>query len=240
MPELVPSGYLSIGEALNRLGRELFPAARTGEEHKARRGLIGKEEWIRIKDLPPARGAGPPRSEMLRTRAAFGRADQTPHASSDPSDPLYQAEYEARERYEWARDQLRASLERGDFEAAALNPFSGTLHPVPASLWRRHDADRMIEKGQAPIPGSRNTGELLVKQFAEANEPKKPLPQAKIPEVIAALEAKLATESLTRPQQEDFLRQTFASYQLTARTIRKIFRAVPVLTGRPKKSDRGI
>jgi hypothetical protein len=91
---------------------------------------------------------------------------------SDPSDPLYQAEYEARERYEWARDQLRASLERGDFEAAALNQFSGTLHPVPPSLWRRHDADRMIEKGQAPIPGSRNKG-------GEANEPKKPLPQAK-------------------------------------------------------------
>ena len=79
-----------------------------------------------------------------------------------------------------------------------------------------------------------------MKQFAEANEPKKPLPQAKIPEAIAALEAKLATESLTRPQQEDFLRQTFASYQLTERQIRKIFRAVPVLTGRPKKSDRAI
>jgi hypothetical protein len=123
MPELVPSGYLSIGDALNRLSRELFPSAWSGEEHKARRGLISKDEWNRIKDLPPARGAGPPRSEMLRTRAAFGRADQTPHASSDPSDPLYQAEYEARE-YEWARDQLRTSLERGDFEAAALNPFS--------------------------------------------------------------------------------------------------------------------
>jgi hypothetical protein len=239
MPELVPSGYLSIGEALNRLGRELFPAAWTGEEHKARRGLIGKEEWIRIKDLPPARGAGPPRSEMLRTRAAFGRADQTPHASSDPSDPLYQAEYEARERYEWARDQLRASLERGDFEAAALNPFSGTLHPVPASLWRRHDADRMIEKGQAPIPASLNTGKLLVKRFAEANEAKRPLPKAKIREAIAALKEKLATESLTRPQQADFLRQSFASYQLTEKTIREIFRGVAVPPGRPKKSDKG-
>jgi hypothetical protein len=40
MPEFVPSGYFSIHEALNRLGRELFPSAWTGEEHTARRGLI--------------------------------------------------------------------------------------------------------------------------------------------------------------------------------------------------------
>ncbi len=61
MPEFAPSGYLSIGDALDRLGRELFRSAWTGEEHKARRGLISEEEWIRIKDLPPARGAGPPK-----------------------------------------------------------------------------------------------------------------------------------------------------------------------------------
>jgi hypothetical protein len=162
-----------------------------------------------------------------------------PHSSGDPSDPLYQEEYEAHERYVSARDQLRASLERGDFEAAALDPFSGTLHPVPASLWRRHGADRMIEKGQAPIPASLNTGKLLVKRFAEAKEAKRPLPKAKIREAIAALKEKLATESLTRPQQADFLRQSFASYQLTEQTIREIFRAVAVPPGRPKKSDKG-
>jgi len=154
MPEFIPSGYLSIREALNRLGRELFPSTWTGEEQKARRGLISKDEWVRIKDLPPARGGGPPRSEMMRLRKAVA-ADRTPHASDDPSDPLYQAEYEARERYVSARDQLRASLESGDFEAAALDPFTGTLHPVPAPLWRQHDADRMIEKGQAPIASPR-------------------------------------------------------------------------------------
>jgi hypothetical protein len=38
MPEFVPSGYLSIREALE--GCELFPSAWTGEEHKARRGFI--------------------------------------------------------------------------------------------------------------------------------------------------------------------------------------------------------
>ena len=58
MSELVPSGYLSIGNALDRLGRQLFSSAWTGEEREARRGLISEEEWSRIKDLTPARGGG--------------------------------------------------------------------------------------------------------------------------------------------------------------------------------------
>jgi hypothetical protein len=237
MPEFVPSGYLSIGDALDRLGGKLFPSTWTGEERKARSGLISKDKWSRIKDLPPARGGGPPRSEILRARRASA-ADQTPHASDDPSDPLYQAEYEARERYVSARDQLRAALESGDHEAAVLDPFTGTLHPLSASLWRRHDADRMIEMAKVPIPGSLNTGRLLVKHFAEATEPKRPLPKAKIPEAIEALKEKVATESLTRPQQVDFLRQTFANYRLTERLINEIFQEVPVPTGRPKKSSK--
>jgi hypothetical protein len=58
MPVFVPSGYLSMSDALDRVGRKLFEAAWTGEEHKARRGLISEVEWLRIKDLPPARGGG--------------------------------------------------------------------------------------------------------------------------------------------------------------------------------------
>jgi hypothetical protein len=235
MPEFVPSGYLSIHEALNRLGRELFPSAWTGEEHKARRGLISEEEWSRNKDLPPARGGGAG-MEIPRSKPATKAA---PHSSGDPSDPLYQQEYKARQRHVDAQRRLRQMLDAGELEAAILDPWTGKLHQTSASLWRRHDADRMIEKGQASIPGSRNTGKLLVKQFAETNEPKKPLPQAKIREAIEVLKAKLATESLTRAEQADFLRQSFPSYHLTERQIREIFRGVAVPTGRPKKSDRG-
>jgi hypothetical protein len=129
-------------------------------------------------------------------------------------------------------------LEAGELEAAILDSWTGKLHQASASLWRRHDADRIIDKGQAPIPGSANAGRVLVKQFAEVIEPRKPLPRAKIPEAIDALRAKLATESLTRRQQTDFLRQTFPNYQLTEKQIREIFRAIAVPTGRPKKSDK--
>jgi hypothetical protein len=232
MPEFIPSGYLSVREALNRLGRELFPSAWTGEEHKARRGLSSEEEWSRIKDLPPARGSGAGIEIPRITKAAATKAD--------PSDPRYQEEYRASQRHVDAQRRLRQMLEAGELEAIIVDPWTGKRHQASASLWRRHDADQMIEKGQAPIPSSRNKGTLLVKQFAEAHEPKKPLPKAKIAEAIEALKEKLATESLTRPQQADFLRQTFASYDLTEQQMREIFRAVPVLTGRPKKSDRGI
>ena len=53
MTKFVPSGYLSIRDALDRLGRELFPSAWTGEEHKARRGLISEDEWLRNQGSAP-------------------------------------------------------------------------------------------------------------------------------------------------------------------------------------------
>jgi hypothetical protein len=105
-----------------------------------------------------------------------------------------------------ARHRLLQRLEAGQLEAAISDPFTGNLHRASASLWRRHDADRMIERGRAPIPGSPNTGPLLVKRFAEANMYTKPLPAAKIKEAIEALKVKMAAESLTRPQHEDFVR----------------------------------
>lgn len=237
MPEFVPSGYLSMREALNRLGRELFPSEWTGEEHKARSGLISEGRWLRIKDLPPPRGSDAPGGGGRRgTRAQA--AKPAPHPISDPSDPLYQAEYKASERYASARGRLRASLERGDLEAAIWDPFNGRLHRASASLWRRHDADRMIDKGQAPIPRSANTGSVLVKQFAGANEPDRSMPRAKIQEAIKTLKEKIATESLTRSQQRDFLRKTFPSYRITERQFNEIFREVPVPTGRRRKSDK--
>jgi hypothetical protein len=231
----VPNGYLSIREALNRLGRELFPSEWTGEEYKARRGLISEEEWLRIKDLPPPRGGGAQGSGP-RIRSTLA-AKPGVHLSGDPSDPSYQEEYRARQRHVDAQQWLRQLLEAGQLEAAILDPFTGTLHQATTSLWRRHDADRLIEKGQAPIPRSRNTGSVLVKRFAESNVDTKPIPQAKIQEAIVALKEKLATESLTRSEQADFLRQTFSAYRITERQLRQIFRAVPMRTGRPRKSD---
>jgi hypothetical protein len=234
--EFIPSGYLSIREAINRLGRGLFPSEWVGDEHNARQGLISADEWLRIKDLPPPRGGGAPGSGSMRANVPAVKPG--PNSNSNPSDPSYQNEYRARERYVGARDRLRQLLESGELEASILDPFTGALHRAPTSLWRRHDVDRMIEKGQAPIPHSPNTGSVLVKRFAEANVGPKPIPQAKIKEVIEALKEKLASESLTRPKQADFVRKTFPAYHVTDRQLREIFQAIPMPTGRPKKSDK--
>jgi hypothetical protein len=238
MSEFIPHGYLSIHEALNRLGRDLFRSAWTGEEHKARRGLISEDRWSRIKDLPPPRGGDAPGGGRARG-GAFARpaTARVPSQPDDPSSAAYQAECQASERYASARARLRTSLERGDLEAAILDPFTGTLHRASASLWRRHDAGRIIDKGQAPISGSRNSGSLLVKQFGEANVSAKSMPRAKIKEAVEALKKKIATETLTRCEQADFLRNNFPGYRITTRELNEIFRQVPVPKGRRRKSD---
>ena len=236
MSEFIPSGYLSLHEALDRLGRDSFGAEWTGEERKARRGLISQDEWSRIKDLPLARGGGAPGSpQWSGSKGALAENSGSPR----PLRPYLQAEYQASERYEAACRQLRTLLESRQLEAAILDPFTGKLHQAPVSLWRQHDADRLMKRGQAPIPGSPNTGKLLVKRSAD--DPQiKPMPQAKIREAIDALKRKIATESLTRPQQVDFVRKTFPSYRVTERQFREISQAVPVSPGRPKKSDKGV
>src|SRR5260221_14246248 len=62
MNEFTPRGYISIREALNRVGRGLFPSDWTGEEHKAPGGLLSEDDWLKLKDLPRLRGSGAPGS----------------------------------------------------------------------------------------------------------------------------------------------------------------------------------
>ena len=239
MTEFVPHGYISVHEAVDRLGRELFPEAWTGEEHDARSGLISEEEWLTIKDLPPARGGGatggaPP------PRTISAPAATPPHRTGDPSNSSYQEEYRARKRYENACNRLRAKLEAGELEAAILDRFKGKLHRASTALWRRHDADRMIEKGRAPIPYSPNTGKLVVKEFAVPSQPDGPLTTLRFADVIDALREKVATESLTRSQQKDFVRKRFPNLHVVERQFGEIFQKVPVPIGRPKKSDKKV
>jgi hypothetical protein len=252
MTEFVPRGYISIREALNRLGRELFCSEWTGEEHTARTGLISVDEWLKMKDLP---GTGASGGGTRPGRVIIERTLDTPVTAkvpstsdprglntvpTDPCDPSYQTEYRAGERHAAARHELRVRLEAGHLEAAILDPWSGELHRAPARMWRQHDADRIIKHGRAQKPPSGNVGDLLVKRFADASVPAKPLPAAKSREAIEALKEKTATESLTRSQQRDFVRQSFPNYHVTERRMREILRPIPVLPGRPRKSDKKV
>src|ERR1700719_4258533 len=97
MDQFVPNGYFSISTALDRLGNELFPSQWTGKEHKARAGLISEDEWLKTKDVPPAKGADAGLATPRSANAA--PAQSKPHWTGDPSDPSYREEYEAYERY---------------------------------------------------------------------------------------------------------------------------------------------
>jgi len=110
MTDFIPRGYISIDKALDHLGRELFPAEWNGQERKARANLIGADEWLRIKDLAPARGSDAGGSAPDRKPAAKSNAN-SPHSTDDPSSDSYQKEYRAGKRYEAARDRLHVLLE---------------------------------------------------------------------------------------------------------------------------------
>ena len=79
MNRIIPKGYIPVRDALNRLGDELFPSEWTGEEHKARRGLISEDAWLRARDLAPARGSGAPGSGAMAGRAGAAPVMATPH-----------------------------------------------------------------------------------------------------------------------------------------------------------------
>ena len=237
MSEFIPSGYISVDDALEHIGRETFASEWTGQERRARPGLIGIDEWLRIKDLAPARGSGAPDGAPSRKSATRSNA-KSPHSTGDPSSDSYQIEYRAGLRYEAARDRLRVLLESGDREAAILDPFTGKMHRAAKTLWRQSGADRMIKKGRAPIPGSPNTGSIIIKEFRAAAAPTKPMPGAKISEAIKALQEEMAKRSLTRPQQAHFVRDRFSGYRVSDRQISQIYQSVTVRLGRPKrKSD---
>ena len=168
------------------------------------------------------------------------RSKGAKHQPTDPCDPSYQTEYWAAERHAAARHKLRVRLEAGHLEAAILDPWSGELYRAPARMWRQGDADRIIKHGQAQKPPSGNIGSLLVKHFADVSVHAKPMPTAKIAEAIEALKEKITTESLTRAQQAEFVRKSFPSYHVTERQLSEIFRAFPVPTGRPRKSNKKV
>jgi hypothetical protein len=86
---LVPSGYITVRDALDRIGRELFPSEWTREEHKARTGLLSEEEWLQFKICPrraqarQCRKSGPklqPRRirPAIRLPLRIGRTSATP------------------------------------------------------------------------------------------------------------------------------------------------------------------
>jgi hypothetical protein len=89
MTEFVAHGYISVRDAVDRLGRGLFPEVWTGDEYQARSGLISEEKWLQTKDLPLARGGGatgsaPAPKTIAESAATALNSTADPSSSSSP------------------------------------------------------------------------------------------------------------------------------------------------------------
>ena len=57
-------------------------------------------------------------------------------STDDPASKGYQAEREARVRYEWAEPEFIARLESGQLAAFEMDPWSGKIKPISREFWR--------------------------------------------------------------------------------------------------------
>ncbi|WP_095203210.1 hypothetical protein [Mesorhizobium carmichaelinearum] len=165
-----PSGFLTVLDALNELGRELFNEKWTGKENSARARLITAEQYELDKITPgtgsrgsaagfPGRG-GPGRGFYIEPdplkRYPFG----------DPHSDEYKAELAARERLETARVEMHRRLEATAMVSSVLDTNSGVMKAIDAATWRRADAPSMIEGGWAPSY-SNGKGVLLIAKWPQ-------------------------------------------------------------------------
>jgi hypothetical protein len=138
---IVPRGYLTVLDALDKQGRMEFGKAWTGSEPAARSGLVSAEEFQLAKITPGemrgGSGAGGitfiPDPDPLK-RWPFG----------DPDSPSYQEERAARKRWIAVQASLLSALAHGERAAAALNRGTGRLVPIASRRWLQADAPKRL------------------------------------------------------------------------------------------------
>ncbi|WLA79012.1 hypothetical protein [Bradyrhizobium elkanii] len=152
-----PSGYQLSRDAFDAIGREKYGAAWTGDlEYRARSGLWTIEEHELAKVTPGSGMSGSgfgsshwPSARQPARPVEFV-APARPADEVDPSSAAYQAEREARERYDWAEPEFIARLESGTIAAAVLNYSTGRIRPIGREFWRTGEAHQAVLHGIGP------------------------------------------------------------------------------------------
>lgn len=158
---MIPSGCISIQDAINLIGREKFGAAWTEKEHAARAGLITIERHEYEKRTPARSGGGTlPGLHVTVSKASMVKVERRPE--DDPGSEIYQAERVARERLDASKEELIRRLEAGEWSAIIVDPWSGQKHESGRSMWRTSFAYRCIEKARAQMPRSTNEGKVYI------------------------------------------------------------------------------
>ncbi|WP_338830183.1 hypothetical protein [Bradyrhizobium sp. 27S5] len=128
------------------IGHEIFGDAWTGKmEYSARAGLWTIAEYEKAKVTP---GSG------MRGSGGVTFAPSL----DDPSSAEYQAEREARLRYEQVCADFLSKLEAGELKAAELDTWNGRIIPIGRHAWRTRPAETMLSRGIGPF----RHGSLLI------------------------------------------------------------------------------
>ncbi len=147
----IPLGCTRCREAIDAIGRELFGADWTGEEDK-----VPVFQYPPGETLPGMYKKGEERRRM-------------------PDTAEYRAEFESNERsrsrYQTAVREVLNRVEAGILIGVVVDPWTGQKHNLNARWANRSDAERLLKKGSAPIPNSRNSGNLYIAGLPDAPKP---------------------------------------------------------------------
>jgi hypothetical protein len=201
MVRVTPAGYMTCDAAINAVGRERYGDEWNGKERSARAGLISIEQWeherVTLGRAISGSGSG-----------AWSAPGVTP--SDNPGTREYQAERMARERLEATVLTLLQWLEAATINGAALDPWSGKIHVLPRSTWRRNNAAKFIDKETAPYPGvhSEQMGTLYISNF-EVQKTKPASRQLTAAQRKRAVEILRDTPDLSRREQRLMVMREF-------------------------------
>lgn len=183
---ITPSGCITVKDAIERIGRQMFGAKWTNLEFEARSGLVTVEKWEHDWNTPaPVNGGSGARQKhfpsvavdpvKLTEEEIF--SDPRRYPFGNPRSPDYQAERLARIRRDDAFKELHRRLEAKELDGVVVDYWSGAKAIISDSVWRRSNADKMIEKEQAPQRHSSNPGRLFIRDVGWNDKTIAPLPR---------------------------------------------------------------
>lgn len=158
--KIIPQGYVTARDAVDRVGRLLFGAGWTGKEGTARQGLVAAEEYALAQVTPGTMAAGSGAGGITFT------PDPDPGKRwpyGDPTAEEYQQERASRERWDAATTALLEDLASGARTTISLDRATGRRYPIGAEFWLSRDGGKALSTGRAPPKAHyRPSGDLLI------------------------------------------------------------------------------
>lgn len=158
-----PQGFTDMRTAIDGVGRNLFGPTWDGTEFDAREGMLSPDaaqaEITKREEAERKRAERQAADGLLsayRVSGAYNPQPASPRRrvllpplrqDEDPTSAAYQAERDARIRFEEAAATLRQHLFDGGRRALGRTPM-GPLEPFPTNFWLQDEAADVLELGK--------------------------------------------------------------------------------------------